>query len=242
MWRRKEREKKRMFSLESIKKVGQLNIIGGIVALVLGTGLWLVLLTKDNPVEVLTNAAVTFIAFGAGWYFLRTLLTSQILLNLHKGLNWNKSEITRLPEPYNKPPIRNGIALMSYERTRIIITVLAVLGLTYFLIDLVGISLGGFAGGWLAGSGLAKLTFTAKLTKEQVKVERIYYFSEVDLGPYTEVSYYSATEPVITKPVEEKPDFAPKRLAEIKRPVRTSAKIKAQPLTPPDIKRDRNKE
>jgi hypothetical protein len=223
-----------MFAIEDIKKVARINIIAGGLAVTLGTALWIVLLlllvqSNTDIFLLILNALITFVGFGGGWYFLRTLLANQILSNLRKGQNYNKTELVRLKARPTGEPTRNGIPYRSYEFTRSVVAILAVLGLTYFLLELVGISLGGFAGGWLTGSGLGKIVFTRKVEKEQAASGRMYYFSEADLGPYTEVSYFDPNEPL-------PPDPQPKKLADIKKstaPVRTSARIKAaQPIVP----------
>jgi hypothetical protein len=158
------------------------------------------------------------------------MLTSQIYVNLTKEQNWNKTEITRLNRMPAAEPTRNGLPYMNYEITRLVVVFIAVLILTYILTDLVGLSLGSFAGGWLVGSGLGKRHFVVKMEKQQAKSGRAYFFSDPDFSPYSEISYYNPAEVVVLA--------EPQGLAQVKKSARNNPKTRAaQPLVRNDSNR-----
>ncbi len=213
-----------MFNLEHIQRVGLINMGGGVLALIFGTAVWTAVSPKSSPADLIANALVAFFIFAGSWFLLRMLVSLQLFNNISKGLNYNKTEMTRLKELPQDSPNRKGIPYLTYELVRLILALVLVVGATFFLSEVITVSLGGFVGGWLTGSGIGKFFFARRLIFQEVEQERKYYFSDPDLGPYTVVSYYS-TAPEPQKPAE------PSGLVELKKPIRSTViKAKAQPL------------
>jgi len=213
-----------MFNLEHIQKVGLINMGGGILALILGTGVWTAVAPNTSPTDLIANALIAFFIFAGSWFLLRMLVTLQLFNNISKGLNYNKTDMAKLKELPKDSPNRKGIPYLTYELVRLVLALALVVGATFFLSEVITVSLGGFVGGWLAGSGLGKFFFARRLILQEVEQQRKYYFSDPDLGPYTVVSFYS-TVPESQKPAE------PTGLVELKKPLRsTGPKAKAQPL------------
>ncbi|MEI7554804.1 hypothetical protein [Candidatus Chlorohelix sp.] len=217
-----------MYRLNHIRKVAMSNILGGVIVAIVGTAEWILLLRDSAQIgESLIGALVSFLSFGAVWYFLRVMLATQLYLNLNKEQNWNKTEITRLNKMPAAEPTRNGLPFMNYHITRLVVIFIAVLILTYMLTDLVGLSLGSFVGGWLAGSGLGKWHFIAKMEKEQAISGRIYFFNDPDFGPYAKINYFNPAEVVVLAESQG--------LSQVKKPTRNNPKSRAaQPLVRSD--------
>ncbi len=177
-----------MYNLDQIKRIGLIHIGGGILALLVGI-ISESLQVNNSFTRALFNDLLTFIIFSTGWYLFNQLVMGQTFSSLKKGLSVGNKPVKTLKE---LPPLprRFGLDYQAIEILAMVFALLLVGGLTTWIGENGGLSLGGFAGGWLIGGGLGRLRFVRKSLKEEQDQGRRFYFSDGTAGPRTELAYY----------------------------------------------------
>ncbi len=212
-----------MYSLKDIYRVGLVNMVGGGLALVIGTAVWIFVSPKTDPLELVINALFAYIIFASAWFALRLPITLPLYNNIVQGLDSNKIELVRAKEK-PQPATKMGSPYLVYERNRLIVAIVLVAAATLVLGETITVSLGGFAGGWFTGGGISRIFFARRLSGKEIELGRTYYFNNAELGPNTEVTYYappSAAEKTIAEP-EHLPGLV--ELKKVSRPARSKRK------------------
>ncbi len=186
-----------MYRLKDLRRIGWINIGGGLATTL--TGLIAQLIVGFNPLGVLINNFSALLLFMFGWFMFNQIVMASVYNKLVDA--GGRAKLTRLATPLETPPA--GRWGQSFDRLEIglmavwagsVLVVQLLLGANFTL------PMGGLAGGWLAGGGIGRLRFAAKLGQEQTEQQRTFYFTDTALGPRTEIAFYSA-RPDETQPV-----------------------------------------
>lgn len=210
-----------MYSLNQLRRVGVIHIWGGVGVLLAGI-IILGLVSSAGFAGALVSNLASLALFGVGWFMFNQLIMATTFSNLRKGVNLNNQPITRLKQiPY--PPRRLGMDYVVFEITAMALAEFTV-ALVTFLVPTSGVfALGGFAGGWLMGSGFGKLRFVRKASAEEQSQERYFFFSDTTVGPKSEIAFY-----------EEKPG---KRTLEEAADPERAVKTTSESSLPPGVRR-----
>lgn len=178
-----------MYTLNDIRKIGWIGIGGGMLAFVVGVIAQI--LVGFQLERVLVGNVATYFIIGSGWFFASGLVNASVYQKIATDNGRRKVVRLKLP-PQDFPPagkfglnwLQTELAVMALWAVSILLVQL-VLGQAFVL------PVGGFAGGYLAGSGLARLRFISKAQTEETEQRRTYYFGDSLLSSRTEMAYYT---------------------------------------------------
>ncbi len=177
-----------MYRLEDLKKVGWINVGGGLATLL--TGIVIQTLVGLPFDKVVADNFIFYVLFAVGWFLFNQIVMATVYNKLANQAGRDK--LTRLAAPLkNGPGGRWGQSYVRIEIMLMVVWVLSVVVIQSLLGQNLTQPIGGFAGGWLVGGGLGRLRFTGKLRQEEAEQQRRFYFSDAALGPRTDVTFYS---------------------------------------------------
>lgn len=225
-----------MYSIKEIRTSANFHLVGSIVAVVAGIVSQLVAIPNADVSSIVLGNLLTMAAFGLGFFLLQMGGSSNVLRSV------TNSEGTALDNPPPIVKLRLGVNSFSIDIGGMILAIIVMVVLNLLFGANLSVALGGFVGGWLIGVMANQRRAAIKIVDEQMRQQRLFYFTDPGLGPRTQMAYFyvetvrasdfdKSDEPFIPTPKTEMPHLqnAPRKTTST-RPVSNNAKNKAAPL------------